>query len=168
MKVSSKIKGMDLVVNQLKTFPKEAEKKIQGELNAFGMETVADAKRLTPVNEGLLRNSIQFDISGTTVKIMANVGYAAYVEFGTRKFAAQYVSSLPSNYQDFALQFKGKGGGTLAEMVENITEWARKKGIENPYPIVLKILRDGIRPQPFLVPAIRNNFDKLKKRLSKI
>jgi HK97 gp10 family phage protein len=164
---------------------------VADELNAFGIETVAMAKTLAPVDEGFLRNSITFDKFPLAVEIIVAANYAAYLEFGTRAFAAAYVSSLPVEWQEFAAQFKGGGGGSFQEFVMRLTEWVHRKGLgaggpgkpigvtgtysiktgkrtgnkvtqesedkSAAYRIALSILRKGIRPHPFLYPAIEVN-----------
>jgi HK97 gp10 family phage protein len=131
---------------------------VADELNAFGIETVAMAKTLAPVDEGFLGNSIKFEKKGLSVEIIVAANYAAYLEFGTRAFAAAYVSSLPAEWQEFAAQFKG-GGGSFEDFFMNIIEWVKRKWIEPAaaYPIAKKILRFGIRARPFLYPAIEVN-----------
>lgn len=168
---------------------------VQNELNAFGQNTVNDAKRMAPVNEGVLRNSISFKKERLKVTITVNVDYAAYVEFGTKSFAAKYVATLPTEWKDFAKKFQGKAGkGSMEEFVLRIMEWVRKKGIagtysvktkqrtgpkgarnfedaEAAYGIALAIIRKGIRPHPFLFPAFQKNklelIKNLKAQLSK-
>lgn len=131
---------------------------VEDELNAFGLETVAMAKTLAPVDEGFLRNSITFDKFPLSVEIVVAANYAAYLEFGTRAFAAAYVATLPAEWQTFAAQFKG-GGGSFEDFFMNIIEWVKRKGIEPAaaYPIAKKILRFGIKARPFLYPAIETN-----------
>ena len=71
-----------------------------GEAVAAGAETVADnARSVCPVDTGALRDSIAVSQNGTSAEISANTDYAAYVEFGTSKSAAQpyLVPSLLGN-----------------------------------------------------------------------
>lgn len=177
------IKNLGKVQDKLGKVVKTTEEKLRNEMNAFGLATVADAKRLVPVDEGVLRNSINYSLQtgkSVVVQINVNANYAAYLEFGTRRFAAQYVSSLPADWQTFAAQFKGKGGGSFEELVMRITEWVMRKGISkrvgkqsaattaraDAYAIALSIVRNGIRPHPFLRPAVDKNIIDLKKRLA--
>jgi HK97 gp10 family phage protein len=163
---------------------------IQKELNAFGKSTVNDAKRMAPVDEGTLRNSIGFVKEDLKVTITVNVDYAAYIEFGTKRFAAAYVSTLPAEWQDFASQFKGAAGkGSVEEFILRIMEWVKRKGIgktydiktrravrvgrqtaaqtaeADAYTIAIHILRNGIRPHPFLFPAFEKNKIELIKNI---
>lgn len=65
-----------------------------------GAETVAEqARSVCPVDTGALQASIAVTQNGTSAEISANTDYAAYVEFGTSKMAAQsyLVPSLLGN-----------------------------------------------------------------------
>lgn len=163
-------KGLEAKLDKAKG---EVSKKMMEELNRFGVLTEGDAKRLTPVDEGFLRNSISYEPATlqtlkTSVIVAAN--YGAFIEFGTRAFAAQYVASLPSNWQSYAATFRGSSGGSFDDFIVRIMGWMRRKGIDEKaaYPIAKKILRYGIRSKPFLFPAVRSNEIKLKERLKNL
>ncbi len=93
------------------------------------MNTVSDAKRFAPADEGTLRGKISYKKEDLKVTVTVGVNYAAYLEFGTRKFAAAWVSSLPADWQTFAAKFKGPAGGTFEELVMRLTEWVHRKGL---------------------------------------
>lgn len=152
-------KKMDKITAQVK-------QAVDDELYAFGFDTVAMAKQLAPADEGILRNRIVMEKTELAVEISVAVNYAAYLEFGTRSFAAIYVATLPPTWQEYAATFKGGGGG-FEDYFRNIFEWCKRKGIEESaaYPIAISILRNGIRPHPYLYPAIETNLIKLKARL---
>lgn len=140
------------------------------ELNKFAVLTVNDAKRNAPVDEGFLRNAIGMNVAtlqNLRSEVIVAANYAAYIEFGTRSFAAAYVGTLPQSWQAYAAQFKGGTGGGFSDFLLHIMEWVKRKGIPEKaaYPIALKILRTGIRPHPFLFPAVQKNFTALKERL---
>lgn len=153
----------------------EVKQIIQDELNGFGVDTVEDAKNFanSSVDRGFLHNQISFDPipNQLAIDLISAAPYSAYIEFGTRGLAAAYVSSLPANWQQFAAQYKGGSGGSFAEFLKRIMEWVKRKGIDEAaaYPIAKKIMIEGIRPQPFLYPAIVKNvpllIDNLKKQL---
>ena len=180
---------------KLNNLEEKVKKIVDDELNAFGLETVSMAKTLAPVDEGFLRNSITFEKQPLSVEIVVAANYAAYLEFGTRGFAAAYVSSLPPDWQAFAAQFKGKGGGDYYDFLNNILDWVMRKGIANrysvktkkaikiklgsgsedenrlaevAYAIALSILRKGIKPHPFLYPAIEKNKEILINNLKAV
>lgn len=160
-------KGLEAKLEKAK---KELAVTMSNELTRFSVLTERDAKNLAPVDEGFLRRSIQSVPSTpqtlkTSVVVAAN--YAAYIEFGTKSFAAAYVATLPANWQQYAATFKG-GGGSYSDFILRLMGWMKRKGIDEnaAYLIARKILRTGIRPQPFLFPAVQKNVIELKKRLN--
>lgn len=188
-----KVQGLDATTSKIKGKVKSIETQVQNKLTEFALHTVADASRNVPVDEGHLKNSIKPEISKLKVSVVVAANYAAYVEFGTKGFAAQYVSSLPSEWQAFAAQFKGGGGGgSIEEFILRIMDWVKRKGIagtysvktqkrtkasgkgqdfedaEVAYPIALSILRKGIRAHPFLYPAFEKNRIELIREMKLI
>lgn len=128
-------------------------------------------------------------------RVTVGVFYAAYVEFGTGKYAAAYVSALPPDWKTYAAKFKGKNaaGGSFEEFLINIIEWVKRKGLAGTYsvktkrrtgnkgarlfedaavayPIALAIIRNGIHPHPFLYPAFeqyrKQIIDDIKKQIA--
>jgi len=124
--------------------------------------------------------------------VVVGVDYGAYLEFGTRKFAARYVASLPADWKAFAATFKGPGGGNFEEFVMRLTKWVLRKKIgatyniktrrrdrvgkqsakttaeADAYAIALYIIRNGIRAQPFLYPSAQKNTTILLENIKKI
>ncbi len=131
--------GLDQLLKRLDG--KEFGYKVQYALNNFAENTVADAVKLAPVDEGHLKESINYDKSsdhknGASVAINVNANYAAYLEFGTRKFAAFYIVGLPSDWKSYAAQFKGGGGGgDYFDFLNAILDWVVRKGIANRYSV---------------------------------
>jgi HK97 gp10 family phage protein len=184
------VKGLKQTIDGIDTFINKSRTELAQAMNEFAVNTETDAKRLAPVDEGYLRNSISHNVKITDKEIIAevlvNAEYAAYVEFGTRSFAAKYVASLPADWQTFAAQFKGKAGGTVEEMLMRLTQWVKRKGfaaqltksgnaskskssIEQQesaaYVIALRILQNGIKPHPYLYPAYDKNIKALEAKL---
>lgn len=170
MSITLKIKGLDAAIKNANKIASTARKETQAALDEFAFRVEGDAKVLAPANEGGLRMAIGTKRGNLQASVVVAKDYAAFMEFGTRKYAAQYVASLPAEWKDFAAQFKGEGGGSFADMVKNLMLWCKQKGIEEKaaYPIALKILREGVRPQPFLYPAVNANLDQLKKDLNNV
>lgn len=185
------IKGADAAIKRTESLVKKARENAQLALNGFGLNVERDAKRFAPADEGHLRGSINSKPGNLSVSVTVGVNYGAYLEFGTRKFAAKYVATLPQDWQTYAATFKGNAGGTMDEFIQNIMEWVRRKGIgaditaggnvsssksslekqqQAAYWIALNILQNGVRPHPFLYPAIyqTGHLDELKKQLKNI
>ncbi len=112
-------------------FPKQ----VDDILNANAQEIVATAKRLAPADRGGIREGISAITSQQLNKhITSQAPYSAYMEFGTGKYAAQYVATLPATYQAYAAQFKGKAGGdSFVTFVFRMAEWIIRKGIGVTY-----------------------------------
>lgn len=178
---------------QLKNIPKVAKNELFAEFGDFARLTEVQAKQLAPTDTGDMKGKIkgQAFIKGDLVvaEISVNSDYAAYVEFGTRKFAAQYVSSLPNDWQTFAAQYKGKAGGTIEELLFNIVQWVKSKGFaayttkggnksksknsqqaeeSAAYIIARNILINGIKAQPYLYPAVMDQQKVLMDNLQKL
>jgi HK97 gp10 family phage protein len=105
------VKNLEQFKAKLKQMPVVLEKKLSKLLDKHALAIATKAKQLAPVDEGILRNAISADTSKSLIKfIVANTPYAAFVEFGTGKYAADYVSTLPDDWQTFASQFRGQKG----------------------------------------------------------
>ncbi len=162
-------------------------------LNANALECAGYAKNLAPTDEGILKGSISADTSTFLRKsVSANVFYAAYVEFGTGKYAANYVASLPNEWKEFAAQFKGSKSGDYYDFLNNILDWVKRKGFADTYSVESKkrgsrksksysdrlvsiaehlafyILINGIKPKPFLYPAYVTQRGQLLKDIENI
>ena len=187
--LSIKLNGLDNLIATVEKTAKRAESETKVALTKFAKNTETEAKRLAPANEGRLRNSVNGTVDGFTAKITVTADYAAYLEFGTRKFAARYVATLPQDWQSYAATFRGKGGGTFDQFIQDIMQWVRQKGIgglktksgrtseskssldamqQVAYAIALNILQNGIRPQPFVYPAVTKNTPVLEADIKKV
>lgn len=166
------VTGLDKALKKLDV--KKFNQDITDELNAFGFDVVRDAKNKLSSNqtndEGFLTNSISHVHENLSVEIVASANYAGYVEFGTRKFAAEHVASLPAEWQELARESKGGGGGSFIEFIQRLIGWCKRKGIDEKaaYPIAKKILVNGVKAQPFLFPAYEKNRPLLIERLKKL
>lgn len=186
--ISLKASGIDAILARFNTLANQAQNDVQIELNNFADDVARDAKLLVKANssdEGNLLRNINPEYGSGSVAITANTKYAAYIEFGTRKFAAEYVSSLPSDWQTYAATFKGRSNsGDYYDFLNAILDWVSRKGITARYSvrtrkklknnkgdderllaaataIALSILRNGIRPKPFMYPSVNKNLPVL-------
>jgi phage protein, HK97 gp10 family len=163
-------------VEKLKLMEKVLAERVDEVLNENAKDIATTAKDLAPVNLGGLRASINPDNSKLLEKhITVNAFYAPFIEFGTGRYAAQYVSTLPADWKTYAAQFraKGKNPGTGHDLLMNLIDWVRAKGIHGltksgrsktgkkaeediyniAYVIAIRILRHGIKRHSFLFPA---------------
>lgn len=173
--ISIKFEGLDAALKKLSKKGESVNEGISDELNAWALDTVTLAKQNCPVDEGFLRNSINANFS-TPLKLQAEItvgaNYGAYVEFGTRGYAARYVSTLPKDWKELAATFKGSSGkkGSFKEYLLEIAKWVKRKGIDNKlaYPIAISIIRNGVKPQPYLYPAVNKTRKQLIERIKKV
>lgn len=168
MGFSVNLQGIKEVQEALKNIDVSVKKDVSNEINASALKIQNDAKRLAPVNFGQLRNGIQLEkVSDLTFSVESKASYSPYVEFGTGGKV-----SVPADFQAYAQTFKGGKGGKFKDFVAALTLWVKRKGIGNgkndkglAYVIALNILRKGLRPQPFLIPAYEKEKPQLIKRI---
>ena len=179
----------DEAIIKLESLTQKLKNQIIDETNASALKIQSEAKKAAPANFGTLRGSIHLKEEGGIDKKVYIVGsdlsYAPYVEFGTGgKVNTQ-------GYNEFANTFRGKTGGTFQDMLKALVLWVKRKGItgtysiktqrrtgsrkvqskENDsaaYAIALSILRKGLRPQPYLIPAYETEVSLLKDRIKNI
>jgi HK97 gp10 family phage protein len=163
--------GMSEIQDAIKNMSDAVSKEVSNEMQASVMKIASDAKKLAPINFGELRNSIRWNKeSELTYSVGAYASYAPYLEFGTGP-----LTTIPNGYSTFASQFQQKKGGKFKDMVNALTLWVQRKGIaggKNPkslaYIIALSILKKGMRPQPYLIPAFEQEKNLLIERLKNI
>ena len=191
---SFNLTGLDAFDRKLKDLKSDVYKNTVAELSASTMRIEKAAKREAPVNLGTLRQSIHaVSYAPLTHAVVSYASYAPYVEFGTGGKV-----SVPPGYEDFAMQYKGLPGGTYYDFLMAIAEWVRRKGIKPndatysvkipmktirrtgtkaqkfdqdvrmAQAIAFSILKKGIRPQPFMIPAYEAEKPVLIDRLKKI
>tara|TARA_Y100001951_G_scaffold34969_1_gene27593 strand:- start:11592 stop:12143 length:552 start_codon:yes stop_codon:yes gene_type:complete len=132
----------------------------QAKINAKGMN----------VGKGLVSYDEEINklIGGLAAKNMAF--YAPYVEFGTRGKV-----DVPQGWDEIAKKYKGKSKfKSKVSFEEAIKLWIKKKLKKSNeeaerlvFPIMMKILRVGTAPKPFMVPAYHKAEKFLMKELNK-
>ena len=155
----SGIKGVEAAIKKIDS---KATKGLSDELNAASLNIEKSAKRMAPGNLGKLRQSINHDTGNDLFKaVFSTVEYAPYVEFGTRGKAR-----IPSGFEQFAAQYKASGQGAKGAW-KAIEFWIKRKGIDPKLTFVIfrAIMRNGISPQPFMIPAYEKEKPALLKRL---
>jgi HK97 gp10 family phage protein len=184
------VSGVDVLMDKINKMSERIQNDVLDEFNSSALNIQTNAKKYAPVNIGTLRNSIQLKEDLTKGKLVYTIGsklpYAPYIEFGTGGKV-----TIPAGYEQFASQFKGGKGGTFAQLLKALMEWVKRKGIVGTYSvktgrrtgnksiqqkqnesaayaIALSILRKGLRPQPFLIPAYEQEILKLKYNIKKI
>jgi hypothetical protein len=156
------ISGIKQVEDAIKKIDAKATSGLSKELTDASTNIERVAKRTAPGNFGKLRGSINKDISNQLFKsVFSTVEYAPYVEFGTRGKAR-----IPAGYEAFAAQYKASGKGAKGAW-ESVQLWVKRKGIDPKLTFVIfrSIMRNGIAPQPFMIPSYEKEKPALLKRL---
>jgi len=138
-------------------------------LNVVADLTVAEAQQSAPADLGTIRQNIgKEQINTLLISIYSNAPESAFQEFGTGGKV-----EVPEAMTDVAAQFQGFKGGDMAAFILALTDWVKRHGLTGVYSvkthrhnsnydnqdeqvawaIAKTILRDGLKPQPFLYPA---------------
>jgi HK97 gp10 family phage protein len=167
--ITARISGLRQALAQLEKIKNKQQAEIKRAFTVSALNVEREAKRNAPVNMGRLRSDIQrstdFD-DGMVVRaeVFNTVDYAPFIEFGTKSNV-----NVPAELTQYALQFKASKTGSFDELLQNIAEWANRKGIdpEAVFPIARKIAREGIEARPYLFPAWERERPKLLNELRK-
>jgi len=181
------ISGIPRLERRLKEIEDSVSTDLANELSASSFTIEKKAKRNAPVNLGALRQSIHATSKDKlTHYVEVGASYGAYVEFGTGGKV-----SIPAGYEEYAATFKNNKGGKLEDMIQALTLWVKRKGLAGTYSVksqrrlggkavkasqdeklarflAIKILKNGIRAQAYLIPAFEEEKPKLIERLKKI
>lgn len=179
-------------VKMFERLTKEMPNRISDVLNANASDIVTRAKNEAPADRGDLKKYISATNNHLLEKhISCLVPYAAYIEFGTGRYAAQTVSQYPSELQKFAAQFRT--GNKAFPPLKLITEWILRQGIvatysvktrkrvgtgkskaerqraaQMAYVIARSIFINGVHPHPFLIPALIDQQPKIVKDMARL
>jgi phage gpG-like protein len=102
---SIELDGFQEVLTKLAKEGGKIAEEIDQEIAAGVRSMEKSAKRLAPVDTGRLRGSISTSRNAfLNWELVAQVGYAPYIEFGTGGLV-----DVPKGLEQYAIQFKGKG-----------------------------------------------------------
>ena len=139
--ISFRIEGLDALIKRMGKLAPEIAKEVAMEVNASALAIQSKARRSVAtysIDKGRLVGSIQLKEINKGDKVIYTVGsalkYAPYVEFGTGGTV-----NVPAGYEDFAIQFKGKG-----------------------------IRKINLRPRPYLIPAFESEIPILRKNIQNV
>lgn len=171
------IQGLGGLQAQLRGLGGRMKQEIGAELEAAAYEMHGKASTYLTSNgsidQGFLKASLQVIRDRGTGKVyFENTAfYAPFVEFGTKGRAKP-----PVEWSAYAAQFKGIRNGTLDQFKTNILDWMRRKGISptsgTPEAlanhIVMLILKNGLKPRPFMYPAYKEVVAGLPARIARV
>jgi len=190
------ITGLNALLSRLDTFDQILKHGIDAEMDNSAREIQIDATRRAPKDENKLAGSISVDIS-TPFKKVVYVGakYAPFQEFGTGKkvsipsglesYAAGFKKAMGKGEWDkFVKSIEGwmkRHGIQAATLITQVKTGKRKgqykkvggqaqKDANKQLAVFIarKILKDGLKPQPFLFPAFYAEGPKLLERLIRL
>lgn len=118
--------GQDELTRNFQKFDMRKRARARDLVNRSSLRVMNEAKKLTPVDMGRLRASIsvKYYQNGLTAEVSTNVGYGAFVEFGTGPRGKQghpLRGPLPPGY--------AYGNGGKMPPLDLILEWVKRKGI---------------------------------------
>lgn len=164
-KVSVKITGLKEVEKLFgKAGVSAIKREISDEMEVKAQDVRTKAVQKAPVDTGLVRAGI--DVEGKDLRwvIYTVAEYAGYVEFGTKTKV-----EVPPEMKEEADKFRG-GEGSYEDFKTAIADWMRRKGIpeEALWPIMAKIMGQGIEPQPFMWPAFQEGTKGIEKDIDAV
>lgn len=114
IKLKISAKNIDAVTSQIKSSMIQQLQKIDEIIDSNVQKMANDAKASLPGKYSALAASISSrKVSDLKYELIADKDYAAYVEFGTGQFAAEYVATLEPEWAEIAYKFYKNGQGKL-------------------------------------------------------
>lgn len=171
---SLKVIGLDALTKKIHTMPQVITDGLDRAFQEASTAWENGAVRDAPVYDGKLRGSIRSTRKGFLwYSVSANVFYAPYIEFGTKKKAR-----IPSDLQTVAAQFKSGNGGSFKDLLAAIEKWVRKNGIRGvgkkttqkqvAFLIAVSIARNGIKPHPYFFKQKQTALNIISREVTNI
>ena len=113
LNVSVKQAEIRKLTDELSKRSEQYKKAVTKEVHRSALNIESHAKQLAPVDNNLLRSNIQNETEPgkPSANVHVNVFYAAYVEFGTGRFAASYLADKSKEIKQYAMTFFKNGKG---------------------------------------------------------
>lgn len=167
-KVQVRVVGQETINRKFRTMESRLQRIFQDIVNKHSRQIVNEAKRRVDVDMGRLRASIkqEFYQGGLTARVATNVGYGAFVEWGTGPLGRQTGKDAPLDY------VYGSGGkfppmDVLEEWVwrhrKNFGVTTRSQVRSIAFLVGRKISRHGLAARPFMLPAFEQQKPKYRR-----
>lgn len=132
----SQVTGLSETLAGLTTFENLLIEKVKQEIAFTALEVLNEAKSNTPVDTNILRGSgsMQVGSTGLDATVSFSAEYAPFVEFGTGGDV-----QVPDGWEEFAMQFKGKGIRTVNAPARPYLIPAFEKGVKELNGRILKL-----------------------------
>lgn len=157
------IEGLDKLNKLLDSIDRRSESNLMQEFKAIAEDISTDARMLAPVQDGRLRNSIDWRVTkdnrAVAGEVFSQLNYARYVEFGTGIKGAEAGLVRDGVNLTYTMQpWVIPASKMSKETAEQYHFIPIKKNGE-----VIGYLCHGAKPHPFLYPALQQNKDKIVK-----
>jgi HK97 gp10 family phage protein len=190
------IKGLDQLNARLKDLSHDLKEEIDAEMSASATNIAKAASAKAPKGRGKLGGAVKEDITQPfSKKIVVHSNYAAFQEFGTGKkvsvpagfeaVASGFKKKMDgATFAKFVENIEGwmkRKGITAATLITQVKSGARRGQFKKvggdaqkaankhlAYIIAINILKNGLKPQPFLIPAFLDEKPKLIKKINQI
>ncbi len=175
--MATNISGVPELLAKLKGLSIEGSRMASAIVQSTADLIVAEAKQSAPADLGQIRQGIgKNTVNGTgrmQVEVFANAPHSAYMEFGTGPLV-----DVPEDMTEMAAQFQGVSNGNFADFITALTDWVKRHGAaygtaysikthkrvgnkqantdadtQAAWAIARFILKNGLKPHPFLYPA---------------
>jgi HK97 gp10 family phage protein len=102
--------------------------------------------------------------SPTSARVGNTATHAPYVEFGTGKYVR-----VPSELAPIASAVRSRPKRSFEDGLRRIADWLKMKGGDpkNAWPVLMSILRTGVKPRPFFFPAMKMAQRYMRKESAK-
>lgn len=109
------IKGMTQLRKTLQSLPDQVDAMVKKTLMDFAQRIFNEAMSNLPAGATAIRSTYRIETrnGGMSVSIITDNEIAAYIEFGTGRYAASYLSGQPQEVKDEAIKFFVNGEGTM-------------------------------------------------------
>lgn len=110
---ATKIKGLDSFVKNMKGLENKIDKVIKDTLLEYANRILSES--MSKLGNSAIASTFHLEVSenGYRVTIYTDNEIAAYIEFGTGDYAANYLSGQPDEVTDQAIKFFVTGEGTM-------------------------------------------------------
>jgi len=144
-------------------------------VGAHALTVEREAKQAAPVASGILKSSIhtqmQYDPDRTAARIGTKVHYAPYLEMGTGRWGPRGRPYEITPKRKRALAFVARAGTQLSTgrpMYRSRTGRLVVTRRRAARTVVRRVIHPGIRPRPYLYPALERSRPKLRADLHKL
>lgn len=167
------VKGLKDVQDGIDRISEKMEVDLNSLVEAAAYDTNDDAVSIIQRNNaidlgaggGLLSHQFVRQESARSWAVGNSAFYAAFIEFGTGRQV-----QVPAEWEEVASKYKGPYPGTWNLFEQNIKIWMKRHGMDpdQSYPLMMHILRNGLKARPFLYPAFVKNRAELIENVKKL